>query len=500
MMGFEYSESDIHRELGRRTESEHFILYYSGKDLSNQQIQILRLEAEYHYSVLLDRLKTKSYKDKIQVYLYPNSEAKQRFIGTSSTNIAKPWRKEIHLTSDSFESTFRHELVHVLASEFGSPIIHASVYMGMNEGLAVASDWQEGLFSPHQYAAALLRDQKIHDVSSLFTLSGFARMPSSYSYLVAGSFCKYLIDRFGIERMKVAFTNVGFVAAYGESLESLIVDWVLFLKTIDISELSTETVRVLFSQQTIFQKICARELAERNVYGVQALRTKKYEEAEKIFSASYADAQTGSSLRGLMQSLLAKGKSLEVLRLYDELPDKSFLKIHPAVLLLTADAYYLKNNYLSARKLYHTLEEMRISESYTEVSALRGMLVHERISDTLFRKIFYTASEDSARVHLLSMSKTPALSLQYLSAVSLSRLKLADSAIVLFEKIISSVEDPSLKYFAAHRAGSLLFDQQNFERAKSFYWTAKNYSITLEQNAAIEEVLDLCDFMQANIN
>ena len=148
---------------------------------------------------------------KFSVYLYPTGEAKRRYIGTATTNIAKPWRKEIHLTLDSFEDTFRHELVHVLAANVGLPLIGASDRMGLNEGFATAVDWNWQEFSPHEYAAAMQHEKLLGDPAALFTYTGFAVQQGSYAYIVAASFTRYLIDRFGVNRFKEVFPAGHFV-------------------------------------------------------------------------------------------------------------------------------------------------------------------------------------------------------------------------------------------------------------------------------------------------
>jgi len=144
-LGFQFSASDIQSELGGMATTTHFVLYYPKEKVSDRDVQFLKAEAEYQYGVDVSRMRESlRYGEKISVYLYPSGETKRRFIGTSTTNIAKPWKKEIHLTLDSFEDTFRHELVHVLAANVGLPVICASDRMGLNEGFATARQDEMG--------------------------------------------------------------------------------------------------------------------------------------------------------------------------------------------------------------------------------------------------------------------------------------------------------------------------------------------------------------------
>jgi hypothetical protein len=371
-LGFEFAPQSIQQQLGRRTESDHFIFYYQSNDYSAEEMQVLKAESEFHFRKVAGVLKPmKAGAVKVSVYIYPNGEWKQRFIGTSNTNIAKPWKQEIHLTKSTFETTFRHELVHILAAEMGFPVINASTRMGLNEGLAVAVDWDEGMFTPHQFAAALQRENGLNNADHLFSYSGFAVQSSSFAYLVSGSFVRYLIDRFGIERFRQTFPNGNFVHPFGESLESLIKDWKAFLKTVDATEIPPETVKALFFQPSIFYKTCAREVAEQNKRALQAVRTKDYSKAESEFIASYEYAPTPYALRGIFQTLNAQQKSKEVIKRFTELNGLSSLKKNPAILLLLADAYYLEHQQETAQKLYRIIRGMNYSEPYTEATALR---------------------------------------------------------------------------------------------------------------------------------
>ncbi len=192
-LGFQFSASDIQSELGGMATTAHFVLYYPKGEMSEHDVQFLKAEAEYQYAVDVFRMKESLGRgEKVSVYLYPTGEAKRRYIGTATTNIAKPWRKEIHLTLDSFEDTFRHELVHVLAANVGLPLIGASDRMGLNEGFATAVDWNWQDFSPHEYAAAMQHEKLLGDPAALFTYTGFAVQQGSYAYIVAASFTQYL--------------------------------------------------------------------------------------------------------------------------------------------------------------------------------------------------------------------------------------------------------------------------------------------------------------------
>lgn len=496
-LGFEYSEKYIQNELGRRTESDHFIFYYSGGDYNAQEMQRLKAEAEFHFNKVKRALRIQGNNSKkIETYIYPNGEWKQRFIGTSTTNIAKPWKRQIHLTAATFESTFRHELVHALAADFGFPIIRASTLMGLNEGLAVAVDWDEGIFSPHQFAAAIQRENGLEHVSQLFTYTGFAVQSSSYAYLVSGSFSRYLIERFGIERYKRLFANGNFVFAFGETLENLLKGWKAYLKTIDTSGLPTETVRSLFFQQSIFYKTCAREIAEQNKRAVQAIRVKDYSTAETEFNASYSNAPTVFALRGIFQTLISQRRWKEVLQQYQKLPENSSVKHHPAILLFVGDAYYLNNETQNASIFYEKIRKMNYSESFIEASAIRMQSTVEKIDPEFLFTIYYSGDSDSiksSKVEQLQKSSPQASVLKFFNALLLEKESMEGAEDLRLVTQMQTSDD--IKYFSASRAAKEFFGKHRFEETKSMLWQAKNTAPTATLSEQLDEQIELCDFV-----
>ena len=504
LLGFQYTDADIQRQLGGRAATAHFVIYYEPTKPTESDLQILKAEAEYSYSSVVSRLKESLRPgEKISVYLYPSGESKHRFIGTSTTNIAKPWRKEIHLTVDSFGETFRHELVHALAANIGLPIICASARMALNEGLATAIDWNWGEYSPHEYSAALQREELLGDVEELFAYTGFAKQQSSYAYIVTGSFSRYLIERFGVKSFKEAFPAGHFVECYGLTLHALVVDWENFLKTIDASGLPSETVKTLFAQQSIFRKTCARVTAERNARAVQAIRVKDYAEAENEFSASFEDAQTAFALRGLYLSMLAGKKYDQVVNSYYALNERSMLRYNPGILFLLADALWLRGDALRSLEVFRRIEEMKYSEAFTENAALRRVIVREPLLNQQLREYFYGNVPDSVRDAIatdLLRSNDSRVVGHYLHAAERYRMKQFAEAGEEYGAIVPAFSDGVLSYICAMNAARALYRAGKFEKAKGMFWQAQNFTQSPTTLKQIDEWIERCDAVAEQID
>jgi hypothetical protein len=505
-LGFEYSRSFIQEEIGRRTESEHFIIYYSEKNAGAREAKALKAKAEFQYWTLIERLHLRSSGGpKTEIYLYPDADAKRKFIGAALTNITKPWLHEIHLEYGSFDQTFRHELVHALAARFGSPVVKASVRIGMNEGLAVAADWNEGLFTPHEYSAALMRDSLLGDVEPLFGLTGFSTQQSTYAYLVAGSFSRYMIDRFGIEAFKQVFRSGNFMGIYGRSLSECVEQWKEYLAQVDCSMIPPETVRLLFTQPSIFRKTCARVTAEKNRLGLSLLRKKEYARAEAEFASSFDDAKTAYALRGLFSAYLLQHKSGELLSMYELFGRKSLLSVNPSILLLAGDACVQRGEYKRAAALYRRAEELHYSESFTDAAALRRLAASDTALARTMQHATYGGLNDSLRGTFLRTSyerehdPLRAGVIAFMLANEYRNSGNAEAAGVMYEKAAYGLTDANAKYGAARLAGETFFDLGMYERALAALWYANNFAYTREQSFQLNERSEMVEFVQKTV-
>ena len=500
-LGFQFTPSDIQSELGGMATTRHFVLYFPKDEVAGEDIQFLKAEAEYQYAIDVSRMKESLERGaKISVYLYPSGEAKRRFIGTSTTNIAKPWRKEIHLTLDSFEDTFRHELVHVLAANVGLPVIDASDRMGLNEGFATAVDWNWEEFSPHEYAAAMQHEKLLGDPAALFSYTGFAVQQGSYAYVVAASFTKYLIDRFGVNRFKQVFPAGHFVEVYGVSLDMLIADWEDFLKTVNASALPGETVKTLFAQQSIFRKTCARVTAERNTNAVQAIRVKNFVKAESEFSASFGDAQTSFAFRGLLQSFIGQKKFHDAVDVYEGLDQRSMLRFNPGVLLLLGDALWFLGDVPRALQVYHHIEGMNYSGPFSEAAALRCMIVKEPRLNLALRDYFYFGTSDSSRAELLGSLRSfndSRAAAEYLQASELFRAKHYRESAAAFRGAATQLTDNVLSLHCLMNGAEASYRAGEFEQAKSMFWEAQNFTQSPTVLHQIGGWIERCDWISS---
>ena len=182
----------------------HFDIVYSAGSVKRERIEQMGRLHEFYFDELTRELKIQS-PGHIAIFIYASPEQKEKFIGAARTNIAKPWLRQLHMNLSDAEAVLRHELVHVLASEFGWSPLKIAPNSGLIEGLAEAME-RTAYEEPLNRAAALTYAAGLRpDIESLFTMTGFATVNSGVAYTIAGAFCRSLIDTFGIERFKEVY-------------------------------------------------------------------------------------------------------------------------------------------------------------------------------------------------------------------------------------------------------------------------------------------------------
>ena len=289
--GFDFGGADLANRLGGRVDSPHFRIHFDDGRQSRSDIRLLAQDAEFRYHQL-SQFFGRAPKGKIGIYLFSDSIQKKRLFGAHQVEMAKPWRHEIYITAAGFpHPVLKHELAHVFASSFGDRLFGVafrwvwlagfvpmpSFNPGLIEGVAVAADWRPGRLTPHQKAAVLLRLGWALPLSSVMGYAFFGNA-AVRSYAMAGSFCRFLIERYGVERFERLYRTGGaFERVYGIGLATLGARWKAFVETIRLPKATVEMARRSLSRRSVFQsqcvhKVAALEYRASKVWGKRAAR------------------------------------------------------------------------------------------------------------------------------------------------------------------------------------------------------------------------------------
>jgi tetratricopeptide (TPR) repeat protein len=503
---FESPASFIQQQLGSKYTTQHFNIYYSSSAINEDRIRWIAAEHEFRYMQVTRALRVNFF-NKIDSYLYPAPELKRKLIGTSTTNIAKPWRREIHLNLDSFESTFRHELVHVVAGAFGMPFLGLSPSPGLIEGLAVAADWDAGDRTPHQVAAALFRSGLVGDVRSIFSFTGFAAKPSSVSYLLSGSFCRFLIEEYGMRRFTALYPWGQFQKVYRKSPEDLLKEWRLYLQSIDVPPTDTTRARLLFTRPSIFRKVCARAIAALNEKAAKSFNENEYDKASQLYQSSYAMSHSREAALGLFASEFRLGKYDSISSQLQEILNDS--TVGPAFMpskLTLGDCQWLLGQQQKAKRLYEELRGLDVLEAYNEAAAVRLEALRHPELDAFMRHFIAAAGDDTVRVATLRQAltenpKNPVV--LYLLGKAYFRQQRYEAALGELSKIDPSrsketkkhFDDPVLHYELEKTIGFCLLHLKDFQSAKIHLWQALNYTTNEGDMNFIDDQIEYCDWL-----
>ena len=280
-LGFNNTHNFIQKKLGGKFETGNFIFYFP-KSLDGK-VHTIADEFEYNFAVLKTDLKISPY-GKISVYIYKDEETQKDLMGSRGIFISKPSTKEIHLTyAFPLYLPIKHELTHILAGEFGFPIIKISPRIVLLEGLAEAMVGYHENITLDEYCSALFKLGFDLDINSIMSPLGFWSKQGAIAYFKGGSFTKFLIDNYGIDKFKEVYRGRSFKEVYGKFSKNITDDWIKKIKEIQISDEQLKKAEILFKPKGIFEKSCAHEVAFLLNRGNELFKSGTKEDALKIF-------------------------------------------------------------------------------------------------------------------------------------------------------------------------------------------------------------------------
>jgi tetratricopeptide (TPR) repeat protein len=385
-LGISYTRRYITQKyLKSSYETEHFVIYFTPGTKVAQNIRLIADDHEWRFKELKDQLKVNP-TGKIRSYIYPDTEMRKKLIGAGETTVANPVKNEIHLVYDAFpDPVLKHELAHVMASGFGMDILHVSPKVGLIEGLAVASDWSRDSYSPHQWSKALIDMGDAPDIKSIVGF-GFWYAPPAKSYTLMGSFSRFLIDQYGIEKFKVLY-KTGDFSIYNRSLDQLINQWRSFLDGITIPPKLNILAEYVFQEPSIFQGKCPRRIAELKQMGFKEFDDGNFYASKNLFlEASELNPDDPGVIENLAYSYYFDKDYDDLRKLLDR--NFSFTDIDEAILenlrgnLLWQTGKVNEAESVFRNLLMHPLTDSLQRELDVKLSAISaGEMIEERIRD-----------------------------------------------------------------------------------------------------------------------
>lgn len=478
-LGFSTTRGQLENSLGSHFETRSFSIQYAPESFDEHEILWVAFEHEFERRQVMDKLGV-MHVGKTRSYLYPDPETKRSLIGPANTNIAKPWSREIHVNAEDYRRSLRHELAHVIAGNFGMPLLRISNSTALIEGVAMAAVGVWGNRTLHEHAAAVIQFELIQDPAALLDNRGFTREYSAVSYVMAGSFVQYLIDRYGIHRVRSAYAWSDYVAAFDRPRDQLVREWINFLRRINVSERQRMKTLIHFKRPSMFGLRCPRTLARLNRTGGEHLEQEEYSEAQDIFQRSWDMVRNAAALEGLIQTryhLKEYDRVLEYLN--DETLHEEFPQIIPVLFRLAGDIYAIEGDFNSAERYYRRLLDIDYSYTVNELLWIR-LLALENPGDTdLWRLLFFEREDRETILQPLvehTIDDELSTGLQWVLGRYLHNNREFARSALMYETLRDRVEVDYLKYLATFRIGESLFYRGEFQDAIIEFWNAMNYT------------------------
>ena len=394
-LGYSTNYSRLNDLLPVKFDSPRFLLHLP-ENISEKETKLLALHTQFYYEGLEKSIK-EAPSDKIEIFLFENSEQKKHYFGSGSADVAKPWLYQIYLSRQTWQSTLKHELAHIFSAEFGSTIFKLAG--GLNpfliEGFATAHDPFREDLSVDYLAALALSEVDPLDIDKLLSGFNFFLSSSSFTYTYAGSFTKYLIENFGIEQFKKLYSTNDFTKSYGLSSKRIVNDHINYLKTIPL-ELNIHEYHYHFGRLSIVQKFCPRYIGKSLQNGWEQVWSGNLDNAKKIFRSVLSKTPNYSALVGLAECLEKQDSINLAIGIYNTFGSQfEGTPYHYLLTLRLADLYAKTTNNSEALKLVERLHQEKPSIYLDIISSLRLRLFHHNTLKS------YVTSDDSGKFQIL---------------------------------------------------------------------------------------------------
>ncbi|HEY6435301.1 MAG TPA: hypothetical protein VIY47_01810, partial [Ignavibacteriaceae bacterium] len=297
-LGFTTTKYSLMKNLSYQVESKHFIIH-ADKRIGRKILKQILLSQEYYYSQLSEFFKEKT-STKINSFIFFESEQKRKLFGAGTADVAKPWLNSIYVSADTWESTLKHEIAHCFTSAFGTGVFKLAACFNpvLIEGVAEAADGYYDENSIEDLASLAYKNDYRVDLNSMLSSFSFFGSVSSLSYIYAGSFVNYLIQEYGIEKVKLLYKTSDFDKSFETDLTSVLKNYEVFLDTLTINE-TKDKANYYFGRKPLISKVCPRYVSSSITNAWEYYSVKNYAEAKNIFEEILTKTENYSAVIGL---------------------------------------------------------------------------------------------------------------------------------------------------------------------------------------------------------
>ncbi len=494
--GYSTTPSSIKADLDKTILTEHYEIHYSST-LSDTLINMIALHHEFYFWELEKYFNVKP-SEKIISLIFNDREQKKRLFGTANADIAKPWIPEIYTTADNYDKTLKHEIAHCFAGVFGSRIfkIADNFNPSLIEGAAMAADPDYDNFDLDYMAALAFKNNYKINVTDLFEYFNFFKQPSSLGYIIAGSFIKFLIEKYGVETFKKFYSDLDFQKYYSKELDDLAHEYEAYLADkFVIQEESSDCAKYYYGRKSIFYKICPRYVAKKINKAWKLLNEKKVEDAKEIFDELLKLSDNYSPVIGLAYCYVELKQNERAIDLLKENIGKfENTAYYYELEFLLADLLAKNNQIVEAAPIYRTLVEQNPSRTLHSLSTLRIDLLD---ADKVIIK--YLKAEDAEKYEIVKFLNSNSYNYNtfpYLSSLARSSKIEYKNFLMNFTRMFE-VNDYKSSY-GVYKLSTYFCEKMDFERARKMAALSVRYSGDKSFNSVLQSNFERMDWLYKN--
>jgi hypothetical protein len=371
--------------MPEKRKEDRFTLHHKAFESADERWMLDEIfaAAQFHVHDLAEQLQV--YDTHVHIFVYPSREAKKLWFGGDGTDITDVVTPSIHINLEAWpHGTLRHELVHALTSSFAFRGLGFHPNLAFTEGLAVALAPHEEEMSLHAGAANLVSSGRLPDLRGLFSPL-FWRESGRRAYTVAGSILKFLIDHYGVGRVKQLYAGDSWQSVFDTEADRILADWRNFLEAQYPPTATSIKAEALFRYPGILEDRCPHSKALLAKSGDDALlrfRQPQNWVAERDYWPWRMRLESDPSvrlayLRSQVQALWANFDREKAIRLAQEILS---VQHRPPKTIEDVELFLLHNDILVGMD--------QLEEAKTALMAFRQILEGYDIGDHLVRQIW----------------------------------------------------------------------------------------------------------------
>ena len=493
---FATDKSRIENELTATIVTNNFQIHLPDSLSGDKQNRYNALLHECYLHQIIIQLNL-SFPHKIDSYLFAGKESKRELLGSGNADIAKPWLNQIYLNYYNYGVTLKHEIVHVIAGEFG--VTPFKVSAGFNpaiiEGLAMSVENNYDGYPVHYMAKLAFSSGYKYRLDKLFSGLNFFSQTSSIAYIYAGSFLKYLNDQFGISKVKYLYETNDFQKVYGKDLKELAKSYEAFLENYQI-EFNRNSAQLYFGGVTIFKKYCPRMAAFDVKKAWELYKNKNYSEALDLFKNVYSYSNSYQSLLGIISAYSAGKKyTLAAQYLNNQIVNFISSQYYYNLELILGDLLIRADQPVKAISLYDSLLVQNPRIDYTNEVLIRKSILEEG-TDSL--KEYFIKGQKQKYQKLLSLNSK---GIRYFSIPTLINLSADDNSGLdnLITELKSNIKvQDFFSSYAALEISKYALRNLDFETAQYFAVRSLDFKKADNSNHMFIENLRMVNWFKNN--